>query len=547
MKHQVLTIIFILIGFQASAQTLPVGFPVLEESFRRAQLMGNVDSTVSFQLRPLNPRLFTNYTDTYTIGHLARADSLAVSKFQYRFWKDRGRIQLLPAQLHTEFNTHHPYPHVNGPMVLNRGFQTYTSIGAYAEIGPLSIQFQPEHIWAQNKPYLLGGSKSTETEYLERFGKTAYSTFLIGQSSIRLNAGAFSLGVSNENIWWGPGQFNSLLFSNNAFGFQHLTLNTRKPAKTFLGSFEGQVIMGKLEGSGIQQEYMHPLIDDWRYLNGFNLSYQPKWLPGLFIGLSRVFQQYNEDKTDSFGDWFPIFEVFTKESLFEDGHTVDYDGKNQDQQISLFGRYLLPKAMAEFYFEFGRRDHNYNWRDFAINPEHARAYLMGFSKMFPIQNEAFIQVRAEMLQQQESINILNRYPGTGGGSNWAGHWPVFHGFTHRGQMLGPGIGPSSNVQTLETAWVKGTKKLGIRLDRLNRHQDIYVKQFNDATSQQRWVDLNLGLLADWQFNRLLISSQLFFINSLNYQWQLDASSTPEFPKGYDVFNFQGQVRAAYLF
>jgi len=541
MKKILFTIFLIIIGLNTYAQSLPVGFPILEESVRRAQLLGVLDSTVSFQIRPLNPRKISDLEDTYGIGNLL-VQNPQDKRLLYKFLNGYGRVQLLPAQFHTEFNSHSPYPQVNGPMILNRGFQTFTSIGGYAEIGPLSIQLQPEHIWAQNRPYELSQGKTINTEYLERFGQDAFSTLLLGQSSIRLNAGAFSLGASTENIWWGPGQFNSLLFSNNAFGFQHLTLNTSKPAKTLIGSFEGQLLIGRLEGSGLTQEYMHNLLDDWRYLNGITITYQPRWIPGLFLGGSRVFQQYDSFRGDSFADYFPVINPFQKEVA---GFDMDQEGR--DQQVTIFLRYAIPKAHTEIYAEYGKRDHAVNWREFLINPDHARAYLMGFSKLFPIQNNAYIQVRGEMLQQQESINILARYPGSFGGINWAGHSPVRHGFTHRGQMLGPGVGPSSNVQTLETAWVKGTKKLGVRLDRLNRHQDIFVKQFNDATSQGRWVDLNLGLLADWQFDRLLLSSQLFFINSLNYQWQLHPNSTPELPKGHDVFNFQGQVRAAYLF
>jgi len=87
-----------------------------------------------------------------------------------------------------------------------------------------------EFIFAQNNSYNTGFSKEGGIEFVEIFGEGAYSKLLPGQSSIRLNYGAFSLGASTENIWWGPGQYNSLLFSNNAIGFQHLTLNTQKPA-----------------------------------------------------------------------------------------------------------------------------------------------------------------------------------------------------------------------------------------------------------------------------------------------------------------------------
>ncbi|MFX8805488.1 capsule assembly Wzi family protein, partial [Acinetobacter baumannii] len=54
------------------------------------------------------------------------------------------------------------------------------------------------------------------------------------------------VGISSENLWWGPGIYNSLLMSNNAPGFWHLTFNSRKPLKTPIGDFEWQLIGGKL-------------------------------------------------------------------------------------------------------------------------------------------------------------------------------------------------------------------------------------------------------------------------------------------------------------
>ncbi|MFK5143427.1 capsule assembly Wzi family protein, partial [Klebsiella pneumoniae] len=54
------------------------------------------------------------------------------------------------------------------------------------------------------------------------------------------------MGISSENLWWGPGIYNSLLMSNNAPGFWHLTFNSRKPLKTPIGDFEWQLIGGKL-------------------------------------------------------------------------------------------------------------------------------------------------------------------------------------------------------------------------------------------------------------------------------------------------------------
>lgn len=526
-------------------QSIPAGFPLVDEYLRRSQLLGKIDPNVSFLVRPVYPREISKVHAAYTITETLE-DSLSNPKpHGFQFFKGNGRLQLLPLSLQTEWNHRYPYPVVS-QHIPNRGWQTFASGGLYLEAGPLEVKLQPEFIWAQNKFYDPGINKSIYTEYEERFGNVPYKRLLPGQSSVRLNAGPVSLGYSTENIWWGPGQFNALLFSNNAFGFEHLTFNTRRPVKTFLGYFETQVIAGYLKGSEFQSNVsiINPsrYRNEDRYLNAFILTYQPKWTSGLTIGFSRVFQQYHSFRGDAFDDYLPIFAPFQKVRT-----GFDKDAEGRDQQATIFFRWAVPEGQAEFYFEFGRRDHEATWRGVLLNPEHARAFLFGLNKLFPISNNAHIQTRFELFHQQESINILARYHGVTGGSNWGGHTPVITGFTHRGQMIGPGIGPGSNVQTLETSWIKGIKKIGLRLDRLNRYQDSFVKQFNDKTPEQRWVDLALGTIVEWKFNNLLISSNFTVVNSLNYQWQLEHFNSGIVPNGKDMVNFQGNLKTIYLF
>ena len=323
------------------SQSTPANQFILEEFFRRSQLVGKTPSS-SFFSRPL-----------------IISDSLALEKFHYSLPildKDSTRlfspeVKLLPISMGIQFGSGNPYPEV-GKFIQAKGYQQWISGGIYGSFGPLSIQFQPEFSYAQNRNYNPGISKENKIEFVEIFGEGAYSKLISGQSSIRLNYGSFSLGASTENIWWGPGQWNSLLFSNNAFGFQHLTLNTQKPAKTFLGSFEGQLIMGKLENFA---PFIRNGKEDWRYVNGITFSYQPKWLPGLFFGVSRVFQQYSSFNNQTLAYYFPIFEPFQKVNLINpnspDFNSSEYDGRLQSQQLTGFARLVIPKAKAEVYFE----------------------------------------------------------------------------------------------------------------------------------------------------------------------------------------------------
>jgi hypothetical protein len=516
------------------AQNLPANQSVLEEYIRRSQLLSK-NSSSSFLSRPIS------LADSLLIDSVSYSMKLA-SFSEANFWK--SQVSLLPVFSVTQVGIGNPYPEAS-KFLIAKGVQQWGSTGVYASLGPFSLQLQPEWITAQNKNYNTLLKKEDGIEYTERFGQGIFNKLLLGQSSLRANWGAFSVGLSSENIWWGPGQYNSLLFSNNAFGFYHLTLNTRKPAKTVVGNFEGQILMGKLENfAAFEREG----IEDWRYLNGINFSYQPKWIPGFYVGFSRVFQQYSSYNNQTWAYYFPIFEPFQKVKLIDPNSGVfdstEYDDRLQSQQLTGFARFVIPKAKAEVYFEYGRRDHSVDWREFILNPEHARAYIFGFKKLIALPNNAFLQVNGEILQQQESINILVR-AGARGGLSWASHG-IQQGFTHQGQMLGPGVGPTSNVQTLETSWVKGIKKIGIRWERLNRHQDLYVELFNDPSENGRWVDYSARLLGDWQWKNLIVSSSVNLIYSLNPNWNLDSNSTSEFPSGRKEFYTQSQVNLIYF-
>jgi hypothetical protein len=522
------------IAHELLGQNLQSNQSVFEEYIRRSQLLSK-NSSYSFLSRPIS------LADSLLTDSVSYSMKLA-SSLEANFWK--SQVSLLPFFSGTQVGTGNPYPE-SSKFLVTKGVQQWVSTGIYASFGPFSLQLQPEWITAQNKNYFTGLSKANGIEYKEQFGQGAYSKLLLGQSSLRANWGAFSLGVSSENIWWGPGQYNSLLFSNNAYGFYHLTLNTRKPAKTVIGSFEGQILMGKLENFA---PFKREGKEDWRYLNGITLSYQPKWIPGFYVGFSRVFQQYNSYNNQTWAYYFPIFEPFQKVNLIDPNsgvfNSAEYDGRLQSQQLTGFARIVIPKAKAEVYFEYGRRDHAVDWREFLLNPEHARAYILGFKKLISLPNNAFLQVNGEMLQQQESINILSRY-GAAGGASWASHG-IQQGFTNRGQLLGPGVGPSGNVQTMETSWVKGIKKIGIRWERLNRHQDVYVRVFNDPSQNGRWVDYSARLLGDWRWKNFIVSSSVNFIYSLNPNWSLSSFSTSEFPSGKKEFYTQSQINLIYF-
>jgi len=543
------------------SQTIPVGSRVLEDYYRRAQLLGKVDSSLSFVSRPFFPTISMPVANAFDPdGSLQK---LRKNKFDgiYRFDKNRGMFQLLPVELSVQQNSHHPYSLNDGAMIPARGFQTLASAGFYAKYGPLSIQFRPEVVYAENKdfegfpeehPDAVWQAYYTihnQIDLPERFGNEPYQKVFWGQSSVRLTFGPASLGISNENLWWGPGMRNSLLMTNTAPGFKHITLNTVKPVRTPIGSFEGQLIAGRLDSSGfsspilkrnnIGATYYKSKPDDWRYLNGIVLSYQPRWVPGLFLGAERVFMTYRGDMGNTLNDYLPVIIPMTKKQLGEE----EEDTKIRDQIASVFMRWVWLKEHAEIYLEYGREDHAWDIRDIFLQPEHSRAYILGFRKMIPLKKhpEQSIEVALEATQLENTFKS-----GTRDSGQWYLHSQVVHGYTQTGQLLGAGIGPGSNMQTLTVSWVKSMRTIGIGLERYVHDNDFHYAVIKDIRAN--WVDLNSSLFGSWDLGHFLLTARVDAVVSNNYQHLFvpaDPADTEFWTKGKTTFNFQALVGVEY--
>lgn len=545
------------------AQTLPVGLlDNVEDAYRRQQLLGKDSSNSSYMIRPMfmsgNKNFDLNGDGKFTVNGLR--------KLLYSDPKAKLEVYALPVVWQQQENTHHPYGINDGSMVQARGYETQISGGLFAKLGPLTVQLRPEYVYAENKtfqklsdaPNGVYWNTSIANYYStidlpDRFGDGQYSKLSWGQSSIRLNAGPVSLGLSNENLWWGPGVRNSLLMSNNASGFKHLTLNTTGPVKTFIGSFEAQIVAGRLDQSGVPvpsgPEYL-PRAKGWRYFSGIVATYQPKWVPNLYLGFDRTFIVKRSDMGNSFGDYFPIFKAVEKAAYVNSDGTNSDDSAWRDQYISVFARYVLPESKAEVYFEFGRNDHAYNLRDGLVEPEHTRAYILGFRKLIPLNRaDEFIQLGVEVTQLEKAGTRDTRASET-----WYTHYAVRDGYTNRGQVLGAGIGPGSDLQTLDVSWVKGLKKIGLQFERQVNNNDLfynfaYASADKNQFINRHWVDLSIAGKFAWTYKKFVLNSQLTYIKSLNYQyqWQNGPAGTDywNWPK-QDVNNFQMKVGIMYV-
>lgn len=475
-----------------SAQSIPVG-SVFDEYIRRKQLNGELDSTFSFTVRPFNLR-------TFKAEQFSDSDSLLnFGKSIFESSVGNSSIIVLPFSWQQLYKGNPTFSRNDGAIIQSKGYQSFISAGIAAKFGPLSIQMQPEYVFAVNRKYRDNSPHIGAIDLPLHFGEGTYSKLLLGQSSIRLNFDPISIGVSNENLWWGPGIQNSILMSNSAPGFSHLTFNTTRPIKTPIGSVETQIVAGRLESSG----FTGGLPDDWRYFSGVVFSYQPRILPGMFLGFTRSFQTYRMDMDNTVGDYLPFFQAFQKINTNE-------DDKRRDQLTSVFARWLLTKSKAEVYFEYGLNDHSYNTRDFLMSPEHSRAFTIGYNKLIPFKGrtDEFIQVGLEATLLDQSLDRILRDSG-----EWYVHHQVIHGYTNRGQVMGAGIGPGGNLQSMNLSWVKGLKRIGIQFERYKHNA-----YFSYVYDYQPWIDFGAAAVGMWDHKRFIFNAKLQAIQSFNYQW-----------------------------
>lgn len=485
---------------KGNTQTIAVGQTATEYALRTLQLAGKLDPDFSsFTIRPIVSN------DSVNIETL-----LNLSDSTFKVKSRRSNFQLLPISWNTKFNSQRPFGWNDAGMRMVRGFQQSFSAGFYLKAGPLTVQLQPEYYQINPQDY------QTTAGFGSNSNKPLSKSYW-GQSSIRLNTKSLSLGISTENLWWGPGQYSSLFMSNNAPGFKHLTFNTRKPIKTWLGSFEWQLIVGQLNEDtslAFESNYLRtiPAKNEARYFNAFVITYQPKWMKNIFLGLMRFEQLYQStQETRQAGFLKKYLPALSYESANENARST----APNDGGVGIFGRWLLPSQQSEFYFEYAYNDFKQNIRDLTANSNHANAFLAGFKKLIRFKKGSVIDLTGEIVNMAQNASYIIR-----NGGNWYEHGTLSQGYTNENQIMGAASGFGNNVQTLAIKKVNGLNHFGIKIQRIQQDPKRVIAN-NIATLGMRniiWNDYDFGFLFQKRLKSLVFNSEAHWVHSKNYGW-----------------------------
>ncbi len=465
-------------------------------------------------------------------------------------------------------NTLLPQNFNDGNMYPSRGWQERYIVGLQLKFGIIDINLQPEWLKLQNIPqeYYPGnnedgnfmpkyfGSVANNIDNFRQFGLKKIDTFSMGQSRIGIKSGPLSIGYSNQNIWWGPGIINSIVFTNNAAGFKHLYLSSNKPIKSFIGNFEFSAISGILDTNWYSDPDIPLMRSIWpggivnknldqRKLDAITINWSPKWIPNLFLGYAYSRQYYKNTKNE----YQELYNFYSKDFL---KHEIG----------SFMFKFLLPKDHAEFYGELGIQNKApWPWKFFSndVYP----GYIYGVTKLFKLTSfkRTFLNLNLEFTQLQlmDPRNIFYpNNPFVGGQFNsWYTNSKINQGYTNQGQIMGSSIGPGSNSQILNFSLNKDLNQLGISIERVVYNNDFfYVVYYNPYSYygyyNKYWVNINQKIYLQIKIlKKILLSASIMNTEAMNYRW----IKNPDPGKKYDEpssqtdkFNVQFQFSLKYL-
>ena len=416
------------------------------------------------------------------------------------------------------------YPHgvQTGLLWPGRGAHAMWTAGVDYRAGPLHVGLFPQLAWQQNRAFsfvpFAGDSGSIyayrwapsatghhpRIDWPQRHGDDAFFSTSFGQSFVSLELAGVRAGVSTENLWWGPAQRNSILLGNDAPGFPHVFIGTPRGIATPIGRVAAELVWGRLTES----DYFNAdPEDDHRFFSGLVVSIQPRWVTGLSLGAARLYYQPYEQI--GIADLLPFLETPFKLGLITPDNPR---GENvADQLFALFLRYALPATGFEVYGEWARNDHSQNLRDFFAEPDHSRAYTLGFQQVI-VGRARWYRVRGEITQLGLSKTIAHRPT-----PRYYVHHLVRQGYTHRGQLLGASIGPGAEAQFLGFDMLTRRGSHDVFVERVRYDEDAfytYVSPRYDFTGHDaeltagtnhfmrlRPLELSAGLSYSMRFNR----------------------------------------------
>lgn len=427
-------------------------------------------------------------------------------------------VTLLSPELTLGVNSSLPYGFNDGPLWQGRGVNLQAIGGLAFTRGRLRLMLAPQYVYSENSdfqtiPYPQGPGKDRSVwanpfypapggiDLPLRFGNEPVRSLHWGQSSATLRLPVVEVGLSTENVWWGPGLQNALLWGSQGAGVPAAFVRTKAPVATRFGTWDAWWTVGTLRESSF---FDRNPDNDRRSMGAFAVSWRPPRTTGVEVGLSRfVILADNAPFTALFAPLGSVGRPNGPDSL---------DAGSRDQITSLWTRWAPPGVGFEAWAEWARFEEPASLRDLLESPGHSQGYTVGLQWARRLRGgSARLWGEATYLEPSPSLRL--RPVGITYGSR-----SVPQGFSVRGQPLGAGIGPGSSSQWMggdfiRTNWRAGAYAARVRWDN--------ATLFTSVVPELKREDISLigGLRIGGGWRRLNILLDWAHAVRLNYLYQ----------------------------
>ena len=196
-----------------------------------------------------------------------------------------------------------------------------------------------------------------------------YISYGIREFQASIHYKGIGCGISNANMWFGPGIHTSSTMTNNTVGFNHLIFGTFEEKRFNNWGFTSRYIFSNLDP---KRDY-----DNYYVAGLLGVSYNSN--PKISIGIVREAITGGTQK-DSVSWQDAALSIFKGIIIPDDFDKYRANWSHDDHAGSAFISLLFPKSNINVFFELARSDLASTFRTLLLYPDHATATNIGFRK-----------------------------------------------------------------------------------------------------------------------------------------------------------------------
>tara|TARA_Y100000590_G_scaffold466415_2_gene641718 strand:- start:794 stop:2296 length:1503 start_codon:yes stop_codon:yes gene_type:complete len=204
------------------------------------------------------------------------------------------------------------------------------------------------------------------------FSDEPYKTYGIRESHLFFHYKEIGFGISNANMWWGPGIHTSLAMTNNTLGFPYLMIGTIDEKRFDNIGFNFRYYFSKLNKI-YGDPYFTALLFSTTFYND----------PIITIGFSRNFLSggVSTDRPFTVLDaaLLPFDLLFIDSKIKK--YSSEWDAHDPwDQILTGYLSLNFKESGLKLFLELGTDDHRQNFIDLRSQPDHNSAAIIGLRK-----------------------------------------------------------------------------------------------------------------------------------------------------------------------